>query len=206
MTKIFPRCALLAGAVALSLMAQAQQAAEPISGDIAMAYSLERAKIVDTDCGCFWLQGGSVDAAITLFHGLGAAVNTTGEHRSNVTPGVDLDKFSFMAGPRYTWTTNRFSAQFLGSNRETSVFGEALFGGAHAFDSVFPTTSGVVTTASSFSMQLGGGLNIGIAKGFGVRALEVDYVRTSLPNNGSNTQHDLRLAFGVNYHLGKYRR
>jgi len=197
MSKIFRRCAVFAAVLAFSLVAQAQ---EPLSGDIAVTYSLERAKVAATACTCFWLQGGSVDAAVTLFHGLGAAVNMTGEHKSNITPGVDLDKFAFMAGPRYTVKADRWSGRVL-PRHETSVFAEALFGGMRGFNSVFPTSSGVVSSASSFSLQLGGGLNIGIARGFGVRALEVDYIRTALPNNGTNTQHDLRLAFGLTYHM-----
>jgi hypothetical protein len=32
-----------------------------------------------------------------------------------------------------------------------------------------------------------------------VRLLEVDYVRTQLPNGYAGTQNDLRLAFGVSY-------
>jgi hypothetical protein len=34
--------------------------------------------------------------------------------------------------------------------------------------------------------------------------LEADYVRTWLPNNGSNSQNDLRLSFGIAYHIGKH--
>jgi hypothetical protein len=35
-----------------------------------------------------------------------------------------------------------------------------------------------------------------------VRLLEADYVRTQLPNNYSQSQNDVRLAFGVTYHFG----
>jgi hypothetical protein len=30
---------------------------------------------------------------------------------------------------------------------------------------------------------------------------EADYVRSTLPNGGSNTQHDLRLAAGISFHF-----
>ena len=52
-------------------------------------------------------------------------------------------------------------------------------------------------------MQLGGGLDVTLSRGFGVRALQVDYIRTSLPNNTSNIQNDLRIAFGITYRVGK---
>jgi len=42
-------------------------------------------------------------------------------------------------------------------------------------------------------------MDITIRKRFGVRLLEVDYVHTSLPNNGSNSQNDLRLSAGFSF-------
>ena len=33
----------------------------------------------------------------------------------------------------------------------------------------------------------------------GVRVLELDFLRTSLPNNAANSQNDLRIAFGLSY-------
>ena len=45
-------------------------------------------------------------------------------------------------------------------------------------------------------------MSLFFSKSWGVRLLEADYVRTSLPNNASNTQNDLRLAFGVIWHIG----
>jgi hypothetical protein len=47
-----------------------------------------------------------------------------------------------------------------------------------------------------------GGINAFIAKRFAVCAIEVEYLRTDLPNNYSNVQNDQRLGFGVTYHLG----
>ena len=190
------RIALLAGAMSFSPITQAQQGFRPLSVDLAVTYTAERAKIATTGCGCFWLQGGSVNGAIRIFRSLSVATNLTGEHASAIGGGVDVSKLAFMAGPR--WTNH-----WLGDRHKTSVFGEALFGIAHGFDSVFPTTSGIESSANSFSLQVGGGLNIMIARRFGLRALEIGYVRTSLPNNAGNTQNDLRLAMGVSYHLGR---
>ena len=196
MSGAFWRITVLAGAMSLSPITQAQQGSHPLSVDLAVTYTAERAKIATAGCGCFWLQGGSVNGAIRIFRGLSVATNLTGEHASAVGGGVDINKLAFMAGPR--WTNH-----WLGDRHKTSVFGEALFGIAHGFDSIFPTTSGIESSANSFSLQVGGGLNIMIARRFGLRALEIDYVRTSLPNSASNTQNDLRLAMGVSYHLGR---
>jgi hypothetical protein len=193
--------AFLVGVIASGPPAQAQEGPRPFPVDLAASYTTERAKIASADCGCFWLQGGSVNGAITLFHGLGVAVNFTGEHSSDIAPGVDLSKLALMAGPRYTLRTSRWTNRFLHANHGTSIFGEALFGRVYGFNSIFPTSTGLTGSANSFSMQVGGGLDVALARGFGLRALEVDYVRTTLPNNVSNTQNDLRLSFGVSYRL-----
>jgi hypothetical protein len=90
------------------------------------------------------------------------------------------------------------SARWLTPRRETSIFGDV-----HGFDGVFPTSDGIKPTANSLAMQIGGGLNVGVAKHFGVRALELYCLRPNLTNDAYNTHNDLRLGFGVSYHVGK---
>jgi hypothetical protein len=205
--KILCGSVLFAGAMMIASASEAQQARhgwtqQITSTDLAATYTTERAKIASSNCGCFWLNGGSINAGVTFYRGLGLAVNLTGEHASNITPGVNLGKVAYMAGPRYTFSTSRYTSRLL-KEHGTYVFGEGLFGGVHAFDSTFPGNSGTKASTDAFSMQLGGGFDIALARGFGIRALEADYVHTNLPNNGSNSQNDLRLAFGVSYNLGK---
>lgn len=195
---------LLCGVLTMAAMAHAQQARPYLlpgatSADIAATYNLERAKIASSNCGCFWMNGGGAEGALNFRHGLGAVALLDAGHASNITPGVSLSKFTYLFGPRYTFSPIRWRKQ----RRQTRLFGEALFGGAHGFSSSFPTPSGMATSANSFAMQLGGGVDVAAGRRFGVRALELDYVRTSLPNNASNTQNDLRIAFGVTYHIGR---
>jgi hypothetical protein len=72
----------------------------------------------------------------------------------------------------------------------------------HAFNGLFPSSGNTVkSSANAFAMQVGGGVNVALAKGFGLRALQLDYIYTTLPNNGTNTQHDLRMGIGITYHL-----
>ena len=89
--------------------AQASSAMQQLqfSTDLAVTYSLERSELAPGDCGCFWLQGGGVDAAVTFWKGLGVAASFTGGHAANIAPGVDVNKIAFAAGPRFThnvWT------------------------------------------------------------------------------------------------------
>ena len=206
--------ALLAGAVMSAMMggwntmaaAQTMQKTEKPdtklhlrSLDYAVTYTAERTKIAPSNCGCFWLNGGSGDVAATFYRGLGIAGNLTLNHASDITPGVNLSQFILMAGPRYTYDSSRWTERGFAKKHATYLFGEWLLGGVHAYNSVFPSSAGTTPSASAFSMQLGGGANMELKKGWGLRLLELDYVRTTLPNNGSNSQNDLRIGFGVSY-------
>jgi peptidoglycan-associated lipoprotein len=203
MRKTFVVGTLLVGVLTVggsAARAQEKQAASSSfqlsSIDLAATYTTERSNVTPTGGSNFWAQGGSFDAGFTFYHGFGVAANFTGDHASNIAPGVNLSLMHFMAGPRYTL---RFS-----SKHESRVFSEALFGGVHGFDSVFPVGTTVSSSANSFSMQVGGGWDIVVSKHLAIRAFEADYVRTSLPNNGTNVQNFLRLAFGVTYHITKH--
>ena len=195
--------ALLVGALIFAQAASAQpdhtsQVPKLSRGlDLAFTYTPERAKFAGTNCGCFWLQGGSIDAGFFVYHGLGFAANLTAQHASDISGKIDLGKTSYLFGPRYTLGTSKL----LRMERETSVFGQAFFGGMHGYDSMFPSGSTINSSANSFAMQIGGGFNMALAKGFGLRVIDAQYVRSSLPNNGNSTQNDLRLGSGITYRI-----
>jgi hypothetical protein len=165
---------------------------------MAVTYTPERAQLVAGNSDGFWLQGGSMDAVVNWRKGLGLAADVSGSHASNVASGVDVNKLLFLAGGRYTRKLP------IPRAHNVQVFVEGLFGDAHGFNSVFPTSAGTKPSADAFAMQTGGGLNMALYKRFGVRLVQVDYVKTTLPNHASNTQDDLRLAAGVTYHIGKH--
>ena len=200
MHTIFRGGVLLAGALTMGMAAGAQQ--QPSTNklhidsvDVAATFSLEHAQVASTGTPGFWLRGGSADAAVTLYRGLGLAVNVTGENAANIGNNVGLSQIAVMAGPRYT--------RSLPGLHRTQLFAEGLFGGIHAFDSVFPVSTETTSSAGGFSMQLGGGVNVRVAHGVSIRALEIDYVHTNLPNTNADSQNDLRLASGVSYRFGR---
>ena len=204
MQRIFRTGVLLAGALVSTVTLAAQQTqAGPhkphvTEMNVAVLFNFERAQVAQTGSASFWLKGGAADVSVTFWKGLGIAANFTGEHALGIASNVSLGKVAFMAGPRYTFNTSRYTDRAFKKHR-SELFGEWLFGGAHAFDSTFPGTSGVQTSAGAFSMQIGGGMDVGVAKGFGIRALEMDLVHTNLPNNAANSQNDFRIGFGFSY-------
>jgi outer membrane protein OmpA-like peptidoglycan-associated protein len=178
----------------------AQQSPKPepsstVSTDLGITFATERSQLVPGNC-CFWFKGGGADVAFNFFKGWGIAASLTGDHAGNVAPDVDVNKISYMAGPRYTWTA------WSGANQHRlQMYAQGLFGGAHGFDGVYPTSTGTTSSANSFAIQAGGGLNYYFNRHWGVRLLEADFVRTAMPNGVDDVQHDLRLAFGVTYHF-----
>jgi hypothetical protein len=166
--------------------------------EVAVTYDLERGKISNTADTSFWLLGGGVEVALPIARGFGIAATLTGQSAANIQPGVNLSKLSYLAGPRFTVSSSRFTVHHV-----SKVFGNILFGGARAFNSLFPGLGAPASTANAFALQLGGGLDLALANGFSLRALEIDYVRTGLPNNSTNSQDDLHLAFGLSYNWTK---
>lgn len=187
--------------VGLAASASAQQPQKPATfyTDLSATYAAERSETVPGNC-CFWLQGGGVDAALTLWNGLGVAAALTGDHASSVAPGTDVNKLAYLVGPRYTHTAWRVRDN-AHSIPHYQIYGQGLFGGAHGFDGVYPSGSSTANSANAFSLLAGGGVNYFPARNLGLRLLELSYVRTQLSNGASNSQNDLRLAFGVTVHI-----
>jgi hypothetical protein len=186
---------LIAAVTALGQQSKGPREPSPISADLSLTYSVEESQLAPGNCGCFWFQGAGADAAFTLWKGLGIGGAVIGEH-ANQAPGASIDKIAYVLGPRYTFAVHPHHGVPL-----LQLFGEAFLGGVHGFNSLFPTPRGLNSSATALALQTGGGINVFASKGFAVRAIEVEYLHTALPNNYSNSQNDLRLGFGVTYHL-----
>ena len=166
----------------------------PVSADVGVTVNFERAYIAPGSCNCFWLKGGGTDLTVTFWKGLGIAGSLSGDHATNAAPGIDVNKITYLFGPRYTITPPAL--------HHAHVFAEGLFGEANAFNSSFPSGDVLSSSANSFAMQISGGLQFPLAGRFSLRAFQADYVRTALPNNFSDVQNDFRLGFGFSYHAG----
>jgi peptidoglycan-associated lipoprotein len=195
------RTLLALAAVAFCMPANAQRQERP-EADVALTYTAVHA-VHTVDQPSFWLQGGALEVHATLFRGLGAVASMTGVHVTSNSPQVaPLDLVTAVFGPRYMFTP-RHLGRLVG---RTSMYVQGLAGEANGFHSVFATGSGPVNaingttdSASSLAVQAGGGIDFHLAHRLSVRAVEVDYLRTQLPNGGNNTQNNLRVAAGLVY-------
>jgi hypothetical protein len=152
------------------------------------------------DCGCFRLQGAAVDAYWRIRHfqflqtvdgsgdgRFGIAADIGVEHTGNVDgAGYGLTLATFNAGPRLKLPVK--SAQ---------IFVQTLFGLAHGFNSEFPRRDMLVSSANSFAFDVGGGVDYRINRRLSLRVLQLDYLRTALPNNTNNWQNNLRIGAGI---------
>ncbi len=169
----------------------------------ALSYQLQRSNAPPALCGCFELQGLRAEFAYhpaklpartpAVLRHFSGVFELGGGHASNINGnGLDLSLITYMAGPRYS----RKIGQRL------TPFAQVLIGGVHAFDSVFPRTSGVSFSDNSFALSAGGGVDLNVSARFSVRLVQIDYLKTSLPNDAGNNQNNLRLGLGVVFHTG----
>jgi outer membrane protein OmpA-like peptidoglycan-associated protein len=155
--------------------------------DLSVGYNNIRANAPPGGCTCFDMNGGFVFGTVRLTEWLGISGEFTGGHSSNISLlGQGLTLTTFTGGPRIS---HRF--------RKFTPFGEVMVGGAHGSGSYFPTKLSSYSSASSFAVSTGGGLDVGLNSRFSVRALDLQYLRTSFPNGVNNEQNQLMIGAGL---------
>lgn len=188
--------ALAAGAL-FSSTAHAQR-----SADLGFTYSQERSKFLgDGKDDYFYLRGATIDYSWNMPDGLGISVGGTGLAVTNLRGSIDIHQVTFLAGPRYTFNLGHISPTHL--DRKGSVFIEGKGGYTFATTGQYPDSTGEINnTGSGLTYSAGAGLNLHLYQRFDLRLFELDYVRTQLPNGTTNVQNTLRMATGINFHLG----
>jgi peptidoglycan-associated lipoprotein len=174
----------------LALTAAAQ--AQILPRYAGLRYSEEISNAPAGGCGCFTLQGAAADAYWNIGHigsalHLGLAADAGVENTGSVNgAGHGLTLSTFTAGPRFRLPVGK-----------THAFVQALFGLAHGSGSDFPSGNVFIHSANSFALDLGAGADYPLNKSISVRILQLDYLRTTLPNNSNNWQNNLRIAAGL---------
>lgn len=191
--KGFAVVVLAVGATA-SAAAQAGDTGEVIPrAEIAVNYSYMRANAAPGNCGCFNLNGGGTEIALRAWRSFSAVFDLTGAHAGTTSiPGQSLSLLSYTGGPRFSYPLHR------GGRTRMIPFVQGLFGAAHGFDGQFPTHAGTLaSSATSFALLVGGGLDLEFKHRLAVRVAQVDYGLDQLPNNVTNSENLLRVSAGV---------
>lgn len=181
--------------VCTAMCAAAQTRIYPSS--INIRYSEQISNGPAGSCGCFALEGAAGDLSWQAYRFgkaqskvLSGVADVSVEHAGSVSGapyGLTLTTFAF--GPRFAFT----------APRKSEIFAQTLFGVTHGSNSQFPVGNMMEMSANSFALDLGGGFEHAFTQRIAARFIQVEYLRTSLPNNSSNWQNSLRLSAGVTF-------
>ena len=145
----------------------------------------------------FGLNGGRSDLLFPLTRHFGIVTELNGTHTDSIPSlGSGLTMLTYMAGPRFSMSLHR--------GREAGrivPFTQVLFGGVHATEGAFPSSSALKSTANSFAMSAGGGLQVGLSRRISLRLIQADYLYTRLPNLLDNYQNSYRIGAGIVFQL-----
>src|SRR5258708_4766239 len=103
------------------------------------------------------MKGGTDELSFPIWKNFSAVMEAGGQRSGNIPNfNTSLSIVSGMGGLRLRISTHTIA----------QPFGQALFGGAHGFDSYFPAELGKLPTSydTSFAMAIGGGLDLAISK------------------------------------------
>jgi hypothetical protein len=168
------------------------RAQSPYKLDISASYLGEYALAANTSQN-FWMQGGSLELGTNTFCGLGMVAIVSGTHASSIgNSGIPLSIVTATFGARYRWHPDH----------KVSVYTEALGGEANGFSSIFPSQTGAQTSANGFAAQFGGGIDYKLSPRFALRAVEVAWDRTTLPNATVGVEDNVRVGAGIVYKFG----
>lgn len=173
------------------------QSHETDKGTLSMALTYDALTSSDISANHALLQGGALDiAATTPFYGLGVVASVTGVtvHNSANINNVPVNLVVVAFGPRYTWTMKPVHGHSL------KIFGQALIGEADGFKGLYPAPGATIDSTNSLAIQPGIGVDLAIAHHFSVRLLQVDYLRTQLPDAAMNVQNSVRFGAGIVFH------
>jgi len=163
------------------------------------------------------MYGGTAELAVPVWRNF----SVVGEFGGQTTKQMGPDAQSLVPGQQSLGLShiNAYGGLRLRLPNHTlfQPYGQAMVGIVHGFDSQFPKTyysqTGEVayeTSANSFGMVLGGGLDWAVSRRFWIRLPQVDYHYNQLPNlhkaltgQGRDQQNELRLSAGVVVRFGK---
>ena len=171
---------------------QAAANAGPPHALIGLRYAATRASSPPGSCGCFLLQGASMDAALPFRAGVSGVVELSGNH-ANIVPGTSrqLSTISLLAGPRYR----------LRLGPRQALFAQGLFGAVRGFDADFRRGTNETDTATGFAYALGGAYEFRLTRTVNLRPIQIELIQTNLPNGADNRQRNVRFGAGVSFRV-----
>ena len=158
--------------------------------EIAGGFGTVRANAAPTNCGCFFMYGANLQAALVGQKGTGVIVDFGRTSANNINgDGNNLTLSTYMGGIRYVPRIHV---------KKFSTYVQALVGAAHT-SSNYAIDAGATRLAAS----AGGGINYVLTRRWDLRVLGASYLMTRIPNAANEYQNQLRLTTGVVFHVSR---
>ncbi|HUA24949.1 MAG TPA: outer membrane beta-barrel protein [Steroidobacteraceae bacterium] len=184
MKNFMTNCSLFA----VALLAGPALAQDVPASELSLAYSYVNANAPPDHCDCFSMNGASSSYAYNFSSAFAVVADVGVEHSGNVrSSGLDLTLTSFLVGARYSYR----------NLSKIAVFGEVLAGGVHASGGLAAIATSSNSASTDFAALAGAGVDVTINPHLAVRALELDYFWTTLPNGVNGYQGNLRASVGL---------
>lgn len=163
---------------------------QPPRRELALTYSWARSNAPPGGCGCFNLNGGSVQLAWPLNKKRLALAGDFSviDQPNAVSVGNSLTLETFLAGVQY---------RPMNANGRLQPFVEVLAGGSHASGKLITSSPAATNSAINFAGKAGGGLDVHLSNRWWWRAVQADYLATTFNNGSNNHQNILRIDTGV---------
>jgi hypothetical protein len=138
------------------------------------------------------LMGGGESLAYSLSNHF-SAVADVGEYRfTGLAAGLRSKLYTYMFGPRYTFT----------KTGRVACFAQILAGGSR----VNASSGGIQAGENGFALAIGGGLDLPIRPHVALRVVQADYFLTRFESVADlpATQNHIRISTGVVIRLGRH--
>jgi len=171
--------------------------------EVSLAYSPTAANAGPGQCGCFFMNGASAEGNFRTYRAYTTVVDVSIAHTGQIhNTGQPFSLLMVTGGTRLNFRMGHQRDDGEDTFHSLKPFVQGLAGFAHGFDSAFPDKSGFIqSSASSFALLAGIGLDYKYRKHLSFRVIQADYGYTRLPNLAGNDQNLLRISSGITIHL-----
>jgi hypothetical protein len=187
----------ISGTVAGTVSASAQSAPLDLAPpaprvDLSVGSNHVSSKTPSGNTQDFGLGGGYLEAGYHLRNGFSLIGELTLEYANTLgQPGYNQSQLTYMGGPRLSHRTHQLLP-----------YAQFLVGGAHESTPNPLLGSPSTSSASSWALAIGSGIDIDLTRQLAVRPVEAQFIRAAFPSGAGNEQQHLILGVGFVLNLG----
>lgn len=162
----------------------------PLPRELALTYNWARSNTPPGGCGCFSLNGASIQLAWPVH-------NSSFALTANLA--VVAQPNALFAGNSLTLGTLLGGAQFrpFKTRHSWQPFAEILVGGSRASGKMLGSSGSADGADLAFAAEAGGGLDLRVSHRWLWRVVQVDYMADMINNGSNNRQNILRVNSGL---------